>query len=53
MNKEILQVLAGLRKEFADILTEDLYEIADVKFLRMFELAKDRYELSLIPSTNV
>ena len=33
--------------------TEDLHEIADVKFLRMFELVKDKYELSLIPNTYV
>lgn len=33
--------------------TEDLHEIADVKFLRMFELVKDKYELSLIPNTCV
>ena len=49
----MIQVLAGLKKELGDILTEDLHEIADVKFLRMFELIKDRYELSLIPNTNI
>lgn len=53
MNKEMIQVLAGLKKELGDIPTEDLHEIADVKFLRMFELVKDRYELSLIPNTNI
>jgi|GEM_PF-3645738 hypothetical protein len=37
MNKEMIQVLAGLKKELVDIPTEDLHEIADVKFLRMFE----------------
>ena len=53
MNKQMIQVLAGLKKELGDIPTEDLHEIADVKFLRMFELVKDRYELSLIPNTNI